>query len=77
MLVLSRKLNESIIIDGLIEIKVVDVGITTVKIGIEAPRRFHILRKEIYDLVSQENKEATESKGSSVLEQLRKKHDEE
>ncbi len=74
MLVLSRKLNESIMIDGLIEFKIVDISANAVKVGIEAPMKYHILRKEIFDMVLEENRQATKVKSSSALEQLRKKH---
>jgi carbon storage regulator len=49
MLVLSRKLNETIVIDGNIRITVVGLRGSHVRIGIEAPDRVHILREELYD----------------------------
>ena len=50
MLVLSRKLNESIIIDNNIEIKLVQVkSKNQVRLAIEAPRDITILRKEVKD----------------------------
>jgi carbon storage regulator len=47
MLVLSRKKNESILIDGCIRVTVVDTGNNTVRIGIQAPRDKVILRGEL------------------------------
>jgi carbon storage regulator len=47
MLVLSRKLNESIIIDGDIRITVVGVRGHHVRLGIEAPDSVPILREEL------------------------------
>jgi carbon storage regulator len=47
MLVLSRKLNESIVIDGDIRITVVDIRGNHVRIGIEAPDAVEILREEL------------------------------
>jgi carbon storage regulator len=49
MLVLSRKLNESIIIDGDIRITIVGIRGNHVRIGIEAPGSVPILREELQD----------------------------
>jgi carbon storage regulator len=48
MLVLSRKTNESILIDGGIRVKVIAVHGSTVRLGIEAPRSVGVFREEIY-----------------------------
>jgi carbon storage regulator len=47
MLVLSRKLNETIVIDGSIRITVVGVRGNQVRLGIEAPDRVRIYREEL------------------------------
>ena len=47
MLVLSRKENESITIDGNIEITIVNCGRGQVKLGINAPKHISILRGEL------------------------------
>lgn len=47
MLVLSRKLSESIVIDGGIRITVVGVRGDQVRIGLEAPQDVTILREEL------------------------------
>jgi carbon storage regulator len=49
MLVLSRKVGEKILIGDEIQITVVRVCQNTVRIGVEAPRRFQIVREEIKD----------------------------
>jgi len=47
MLVLSRKMNERIVIDGGIVITVVKIDRNQVRIGIEAPGHVHVFREEI------------------------------
>ena len=49
MLVLTRKIDESIIIGDNIDIKVLALSGSQVKIGISAPRSLRILRKEVFD----------------------------
>lgn len=47
MLVLSRKLNEKIVIDGGIVLTVVKIDRNQVRIGIEAPSHVGVFREEI------------------------------
>jgi carbon storage regulator len=47
MLVLSRKLNEKIVIDGGIVVTVVKIDRNQVRIGIEAPNNVRVFREEI------------------------------
>ena len=49
MLVLSRKLNEKIVIDGGIVLTVVKIDRNQVRLGIEAPGHIRVLREEIAD----------------------------
>ncbi|MGB4589267.1 MAG: carbon storage regulator CsrA [Clostridiaceae bacterium] len=58
MLILNRKINESIIIDDRIEIKILEIVDGKIKIGIEAPKEISVLRKEIYEEVKEENTQA-------------------
>ncbi|MCA8987110.1 MAG: carbon storage regulator CsrA [Planctomycetaceae bacterium] len=51
MLVLSRKKNESIVIDDRIVISIIDVRSDKVRIGIEAPKDVTIHRSEIYQAI--------------------------
>ncbi len=47
MLVLSRKVGESLVLDGGIVIRVVDIGSGRIRLGIEAPPQVHIRRSEL------------------------------
>ena len=58
MLVLTRKLNETIKIGDNIEITVVGIYGDNVRIGIEAPREVKILRSEVYEEIQRQNREA-------------------
>ena len=58
MLVLTRKLNESIMIGKDIEITVLAVEGEQIKLGITAPKHVDIHRKEIYLSIQQENNQA-------------------
>lgn len=58
MLILNRKPGESIIIDDNIEIRILEISDGKLKIGIEAPRNVNIVRKEVFDQVVEENKNA-------------------
>ncbi len=59
MLILSRKLNESIVIDGRIIVKVLRIDKDTVKLGIQAPSELPVHREEIHEVI-QRNKQAAE-----------------
>lgn len=56
MLILSRKLNESIVIDGRIIVKILRIERDTVKLGIQAPQELQVHRQEVYDMI-QRNKQ--------------------
>ncbi|HMB20171.1 MAG TPA: carbon storage regulator CsrA [Spirochaetota bacterium] len=55
MLVLARKINESIMIGDDIELVVIDIKGDQVKLGIRAPKNITVHRKEIYEEIQQEN----------------------
>jgi carbon storage regulator len=58
MLVLSRKKNQAIRIGEDIEISILSIEGDTVKIGIEAPKKVSILRKELIEEVADANRES-------------------
>ena len=61
MLVLSRKTNESIVIDGNITVSVLRVDHDNVRLGIEAPLEIPVFRKEIYEAIKTNNEMAAGS----------------
>lgn len=58
MLIITRKKGESLMIGDDIEIVISKVDDGSVKLGIKAPKDLSILRKELYEEVEKENKEA-------------------
>jgi len=72
MLVVTRKHDESVIIDGKITIKVLAIEDGKVKLGIDAPQSIKIYRQEVYEAIKKENEEAV-SIGIEMLNNLPKK----
>ncbi len=58
MLILSRKIGESIVIDGRIHVKVMRVDGEVVKLGIEAPMEVPVHRQEVYEEIQRSNQAA-------------------
>lgn len=54
MLVLSRKKNESIVINNDITIVVVEIRGDKVRLGVEAPKEVPVHRREVYDAIQRE-----------------------
>jgi carbon storage regulator len=74
MLVLTRKSNQSIMIGDEIEVSVLAIMGEKVRIGIEAPRKVPVFRKEVYIEIQQER--ASEDERGHVdqaLERLKAK----
>jgi len=57
MLVLSRKKNESIVINNDITIVVVEIRGDKVRLGVEAPREVPVHRREVFDAIQRHNVE--------------------
>ena len=66
MLVLSRKIDERIMIGDQIEISIVDIKGDQVKIGIQAPGNIKVYRKEVYEAIQQENIQAARARPGNL-----------
>jgi carbon storage regulator len=76
MLVLTRKSGESIQVGVNVEVKVLEIKQNSVRLGIVAPKEISVHRKEIYELIQQENILAAKGKKSLLqdLGEIFKKH---
>ena len=72
MLVLARKLDESIVIGDNIVVKVVSLENGVVKLGIEAPKEISIIRNELIEEVKQQNMAAVNKSDKNDLSELSK-----
>ena len=74
MLALTRKKDEAIIINGNIEVKILDVQGDKVRIGISAPKEIEIYREEVYIQVLESNRSAmnTSKQGMEAIKKLMK-----
>ena len=61
MLVLTRKIGETIVIDDDVRITVVQIKGKQVRIGVDAPKETKIHREEIYQAIQDENRAAMKS----------------
>ncbi|MBN1341931.1 MAG: carbon storage regulator CsrA [Phycisphaerae bacterium] len=66
MLVLSRQRDETIMIGDDVEITVVDIRGDKVRLGITAPTRIPVHRKEVYDAIKRENAAAADVKPEDI-----------
>ena len=64
MLVLSRKKNESIVINNDITIVVVEIRGDKVRLGVEAPKEVPVHRREVYDAICR-NEQAAEGRAAN------------
>ena len=61
MLVLSRKKNESIVINDDITIVVVEIRGDKVRLGVEAPKEVPVHRREVYDAIKRSSNGVAET----------------
>ena len=62
MLILTRKLGESIVIgNGGIKISILDFNGKQLRVGIEAPRDIPVHRGEVYEAIQEQNRQAADS----------------
>jgi carbon storage regulator len=66
MLVLTRKVHQSIVIGDGIEVVVLEVRGEQVRIGIKAPKDVAVHRKEVYDQIVDETKSSAQSRPEDV-----------
>ena len=79
MLILSRKVNEKIMIGDDISVSIIEVRGDQVRLGVDAPRTVKVFRQEVFDAIKAENLAAAESKpvlpiidfGTPMLEKAR------
>ncbi len=72
MLILTRKLDESIMIGNDIEVKVVKVTGSQVHLGIKAPKTIAVYRHELFEQVMNENKNAVQVNSIDSMKSLDK-----
>jgi carbon storage regulator len=66
MLILSRKINESIMIGDQVEISIVDIKGDQIKLGINAPKNVKVYRKEVYVAIQEENLAAVKARPDAI-----------
>ena len=71
MLALTRKKGESIMVGSNVELIVLSIQGEQVKLGFAAPKNITIHRKEIYEQIQAENREASSNINISALKQLK------
>jgi carbon storage regulator len=66
MLILARRINESIMVGDQVEISVVDIKGDQVKLGISAPKSVKVYRREVYRAIQEENVAASRAAPESL-----------
>jgi len=61
MLILTRKLGESIIVNENVQISVIEINKNNIKIGINAPKELTIYREEVFLKIKEENAQSSSS----------------
>lgn len=73
MLVLTRKLNQSVVVDENITITIVDIKKDQISIGISAPPSVKIYRSELLEAIRQENITSRDTADDSLLAEISRK----
>jgi carbon storage regulator len=66
MLILARKIGESIMIGDQVEVSVVDIKGDQAKLGIKAPAHVKVYRREVYAAIQEENRAAAAAAPDSI-----------
>jgi carbon storage regulator len=61
MLILSRKVNEKIMIGETISVSIIEIRGDQVRLGVDAPKSVKVFRQEVFDAIRAENKAAAQS----------------
>jgi carbon storage regulator len=61
MLILSRKVNEKIMIGEDISVSIIEIQGDHIRIGVDAPKNIKIFRQEVFDAIKMENRAAATS----------------
>ena len=67
MLVITRKLDQSIIINGNVEVVVTGITKDGVRLGIIAPREVEVHRREVFEAIAEANRAAAAPSGSAAV----------
>ena len=66
MLVLTRKLGESVVIGDKIRVTIVDIHGKQIRLGIDAPPEISVHRGEIYEKIAEENRRAATAEARAL-----------
>jgi carbon storage regulator len=66
MLILTRKLGEVIAVGDEIKIVILDIKGRQVRIGVQAPKKTKVYREELYQLITEQNKESSQSDSDRI-----------
>jgi carbon storage regulator len=69
MLILTRKANQAVVIDGTTTVRVLSIDGDRVKLGIDAPTEIAVVRDELLREVADENQQAAARTGSGPARQ--------
>ncbi|MDR0494015.1 MAG: carbon storage regulator CsrA [Treponema sp.] len=61
MLILSRKVDEKIMIGDDISVSIIEIRGDQVRVGVDAPKKVKVFRQEVFEAIKAENKAAAES----------------